>query len=206
MISHVIVKLIGPACSVTTRLENAMRTQFISSAMAVFLMTVGQASAADEQWGEPTKGLQMSVSVIKPAKAGDVKFQVAIRNVSEQDVILNLGIMLANGKFHLPDRIRLNQTDAAGKTRELHFSDKRFPGVAGRVDDYLVPLRAGSVYSLTFRLEDFWSPDDKDFAVKFKPGKNQIVAHFEGIADDTETEIIPVWKGKLKSNVLNLEQ
>ncbi len=183
-----------------------MRTQFISSAMAVFLMTVGQASAADEQWGEPTKGLQMSVSVIKPAKAGDVKFQVAIRNVSEQDVILNLGIMLANGKFHLPDKIRLNQTDAAGKTRELHFSDKRFPGVAGRVDDYLVPLRAGSVYSLTLRLEDFWSPEDKDFAVKLKPGKNQIVAHFEGIADDTKTEIIPVWKGKLKSNVLNVEQ
>ncbi len=183
-----------------------MRTQFIISATAVFLTIAGQASAADEQWGEPTKGLQMSVSVIKPSKAGNVRFQVAIRNIGEQDVILNLGIMLANGKFQLPDRIRLNQADAAGKTRELHFSDKRFPGVAGRVDDYLVPLRAGSVFSLTLRLEDFWSPEDKDFAVKLKPGKNQIVAHIEGIADDTETEIIPVWKGKLKSNVLNLEQ
>ena len=74
------------------------------------------------------------------------------------------------------------------------------------MDDYLVPLRAGSVYSLTLRLEDFWSPKDEDFAVKLKPGKNQITAHIEGIADDTETEIIPVWKGKLKSNVLNLEQ
>ena len=163
-----------------------MRTQFISSTVAVFLIAVGQASAADEQWGEQTKGLQMSVSVIKPAKAGDVKFQVAIRNVSEQDVILNLGIMLANGKFHLPDKIRLSQTDATGKTRELHFSDKRFPGVAGRVDDYLVPLRAGSVYSLTLRLEDFWSPDDEDFAVKLKLGMNQITAHIEGITDDTK--------------------
>lgn len=186
-----------------------MGTQIVSTAMVFVLMSIGQAPAADEQWGEPTKGLQMSVSILKPAKAGDVKFEVAIRNVSEQDLILNLGIMLANGKFHLPDKIRLHLTDPTGKTRELHFSDKRFPGVAGRVDDYLVPLRAGSVYSFTLRLEDFWSPDDpddKDFDVKLSPGKNQIAAQIDGIADDTETELIPVWKGKLKSNVLNVVQ
>jgi len=53
-------------------------------------------------------------------------------------LVLNLGSMLANGKVMFPEAVRLSLTDPAGYARELHFFDRRYPGIAGRVDDFIV--------------------------------------------------------------------
>lgn len=125
---------------------------------------------------------------------------------------LNLGIMLANGKVQLPDRIRLSLIDAGGRRRELRFFDKRYPAIAGRVDDYAVPLRAGSTYILTLSLSQFWSPDTKEFQLKLSQGKSQIVAHFEGgkaRTDNLDTpgiKLMNFWEGVLLSNALAIER
>jgi hypothetical protein len=66
--------------------------------------------------------------------------------------------MLANGKVMLPAAIRLLLTDPAGHTRELQFFDRRYPAVAGRVDDFTVALRARSIYALRVSLNQYWSP------------------------------------------------
>jgi len=155
-------------------------------------------------------GLQMSVSLARSDKVDSPAFQVALQNVGEKDVTLNLGTMLANGKVQLPENIRLHLKDATGKIRELHFSDKRYPGVAGRVDDYVVPLRVGSTYSLLLKLEQFWSPETKEFVLKLKPGKYQVSAQFEGsgslIRNEEMALILNFWKGKLQSNTLSFER
>jgi hypothetical protein len=175
------------------------------------LLPAQSADQTEDQWGVTTQGLQMSLSDTGQGKPGEPEFQVAFRNVGQQDVVLNLGMMLANGKVLLPDKIRLKLTDAAGKTRELHFSDKRYPGVAGRVDDYLVPLRAGSVYSLRLPLDQFWSPSTQEFTLKLPPGKYQASAQFQGSGAATSNDDMPgiklmnFWKGKLTSNDLTLE-
>ena len=169
-------------------------------------------SAESQQWGAPVDGLQMSISAGDYSNVGVPKFQVAVRNLGARDVVLNLGIMLANGKVQLPDRIRLNLTDAGGRTRELHFFDKRYPGIAGRVDDYVVPLRVGSTYTVTFDLDQFWSPDAGDVQPRLPPGRYQIAAQFEGVgakagnSDTPGMKLMNFWTGKLQSNALTVER
>jgi hypothetical protein len=179
--------------------------------MLVQLLGSGFQARAEEPAGPAVEGLQLSLSALPP-KAGQTQFRVTFRNGGDRDVTLNLGMMLGNGKFLLPETIRLKLTDAGGKTRELHFSDRRVPGVAGRVDDYLVPLRAGSEYTLRLDLADFWSPGTEEFQLALGPGKNQISAHFEGKAashvnnDTSALKLLNFWIGTLKSNTVTLEQ
>jgi hypothetical protein len=139
------------------------------------------------------------------------EFQVAFRNVGTEDVTLNLGFMLANGKVQLPQNISLNVTDAVGQTRKLKFLDRRYSGVFGRLDDYVVPLRAGSTYTLKLRIDQFWSPDTKEFEWKFPPGKYQVMAQFEGSGakisnpDVIGIKLMNFWLGKVQSNTMVVE-
>lgn len=168
-------------------------------------------SIGSVHWGVPVDGLQMSISVADSQNLDIPEFQVALRNAGKQDVTLNLGFMLANGKVQLPQNISLNVTDAPGKTLKLKFFDRRYPGVAGRVDDYVVPLRAGSTYTLNLSLDQFWSPNTKEFELKF-PGKCQITAQFEGGGAKTNNLDVPgiklmnFWPGNLQSNIIIVER
>lgn len=168
-------------------------------------------SRGNQQSGAVTDGLQMSLSISKSSNPDDPEFEVAIRNVGEKDVTLNLGIMLANGKVQLPEKIRLNLADKSGKTRELFFSDKRFAAISGRVDDYVVPLRAGSTYTISLQLDQFWSPDTKEFELRLKPGRYEVSAQFQGDgAEHINTDmqgmkLVTFWKGKLQSNVCGVD-
>ena len=98
------------------------------------------------QWGTAVDGLQMSISIITDADPKVPSFQVGLRNVGDKDIILNLGAMLANGKIQEPDALIFMITDANGRTLRAHFHGVW--SVDGRVDDYIVPLRAGSMYTL----------------------------------------------------------
>lgn len=135
-----------------------------------------------------------------------------IRNVGNQDVIVNLGSMMANGKVQLPDNITLNFNDARGRERKFKFGDKKHPIVAGRLDDYIVPLRAGSTYTLRFTLDQFWSHDTSEFEVRLLPGKNQLSAEFEGGGarlvnlDMPGIKLMNFWTGKVQSNTLSIEK
>jgi hypothetical protein len=169
-------------------------------------------SIGNVQWGATVDGLQMSISASGAHDLDVPEFQVALRNAGKQDVSVNLGHMLANGKVQLPENISLNLTDDGGKTRKLKFFDRRYPGVAGRVDDYVVPLRAGSTYTLNLSLDQFWSPDTKEFELKIFPAKYQIMAQFEGGGAKTSNLDVPgiklmnFWLGKLQSNIMVVER
>lgn len=182
--------------------------------LCLFLLVAKSNSqtTASGQWGSASNGLQMSIAATKSDKVDSPSFQVAFQNVGEQDVLLSLGMMLANGKVQLPDRIRLVLTDTTGQKRELYFSDKRYPGVRGRVDEYRVPLRAGSTYSLNLKLDQFWSPSTKEFVLNLKPGKYQVSAQFDGVGEkprnwgQKDIGLMNYWKGKVQSNVLSFER
>lgn len=162
----------------------------------------------EPQCGAISQGLQMSVSEIAQVKTSRPIFEVAFRNVGERDITLNLGMMLANGKVQLPTQVRLVLTNAKKEKRNLRFAD---PAVAGRIDDYIVPLRAGSTYSLRLRLDDFWSPDTKEFRMKLAPGTYKIAATFEGSGtkflngDTSGLALMNFWKGNLQSNTLTFK-
>lgn len=162
--------------------------------------------------GAVSDGLQMALSISRAGNRGDPEFEVTIRNVGEEDVSLNLGSMLANGKTQLPGKIHLQLKDGTGQTRELDFSDRRHPGVAGRVDDYVVPLRSGSSYTLKLRLDQFWSPGTREFDLKLKPGRYRVSARFQGGGAETSNEDMAAmkrmnfWIGTLQSNTADLTE
>jgi hypothetical protein len=169
-------------------------------------------SNASWQPGAVSDGLQMSLSVSKDHGGNVPEFEIAIHNVGENDVALNLGMMLANGKVQLPVNIHLNITDSSGKSMDLDFADKRYAGTSGRVDDYVIPLRAGATYAMTLRLDQFVSPLSGEFETKLKPGKYKVLAEFHGTGENNfNTGMngmlwMNFWTGNLRSNAVLIEE
>ena len=156
-------------------------------------------------WGEAVEGVQMSLQPTKAIyKAEETpEFRVALRNVGNADLTLNLGIMLANGKKQYPTAIRLLITDGSGKKRELRLMGP--PGVAGRMDDFIVSLPAGSTYGLRVGLKDYWCPDTKEFSIELDDGQYGIAAMYEGKGaqavnlDMEGVRLMDFWTGKVTS-------
>ena len=191
--------------------RKAVRAGISVSLLLGFFLTSSLASGQSIDglhWGTAIDGLQMSISTIDSSTVNVPQFQLAFWNAGEQDVTLNLGMMLANGKAQLPNKIALRFTDASGMTRKLDFFDKRYPAIAGRIDDYVVPLRAGSIYTLKISLDQFWSPATKEFDLKLSAGQYRISAQFEGggavapSLDMPGIKLMNFWIGKLQSNTL----
>lgn len=158
------------------------------------------------QWGATVDGLQMSVAVAEFRKPDVSELRFIIRNTGEKDTILNLGIMLANGKIQLPDKIGFILTDAKGKTRKFNFFDEKYAVIAGRVDDYIVPLRSGSSYELKIGSDKFYSTETHEIGSKLPLGKYQMTAQFEGDGAIVRDLVVNSWKGKLQSDTLTIEK
>lgn len=158
------------------------------------------------EWGTPLDGVELSVSAAASPKAAIPEIQLELQNIGDKDVTLNLGIILANGKAQLPDSFSLDITDANGKTRSFEFFDGKYAAIAGRVDDYIVPLRAGSIYTLKIGLDKFYSSKENLIGSNLPAGKYQIIANFNGDeATPINSEMI-IWHGKLQSKTLAFEK
>jgi len=196
------------------RVNSTVRLLYLMTKRRLIFATVISASLAvsavawprvqDTDCGRAVDGVQMCL--VSSAS----NLQLALRNVGDHDVTLNLGVMLGNGKVQLPDRIAMKFTDAQGKTRLFKFGDKRYPGVAGRLDDYVIPLRAGSTYTLQLTLNQFWCQETKEFSIPLLSGDNFLTAQFEGTGasavnlDMPGIKLMNFWFGKVESNTLTL--
>jgi hypothetical protein len=189
---------------------NAMRWCLVTvMALAAPLNASAQAPAGPVgAFGAVVNGLQVKITPITSGSgaAADVKFEIALQNVGESDFVLNLGTMLGNGKTMWPDAIRLLLTDAGGQSRELRFSI-RTAGIAGRVDDYIVALRAKSVYTVRVSLDDYM----RDTAAKLAIGRYKIAAQFVGrLANGVNRDmqgvaLLNFWGGIAHSNIAEFE-
>jgi hypothetical protein len=170
--------------------------------------------ALPQVWGPSTNGLRIGISSVSSSNltAAGAQFSVALQNTGDSDFVVNLGHMLANGKVMLPEAIRFTLTDPAGKSRELrYFSARRYPVVAGRVDDFTVALQSGSIYVLRVSLNQYWGPATKEFEWKLAEGRHRITARFEGQGaqsanlDMQGIALLNFWKGTVQSNVVEFE-
>jgi hypothetical protein len=119
---------------------------------------------AGQAWGEPNGGLRIGIAAVnRDGASTDVQFEVALENTGTADFVLNLGYMLANGKVMFPSSVRLVLTDPSGQTTDLQYFDQKYPRVAGRVDDFTVALRVGSVYTIRATMDHYWSPSTNEF-------------------------------------------
>lgn len=162
---------------------------------------------------EPVSGLQMAISRYETEDGllKTPKFKVELRNAGENDLILNLGIMLANGRKQYPNAIVLILTDQDGKSRRLELRDPAV--IAGRMDPLIVPLPVGSSYSLPVDLDRYWAAASREFEYKLNPGNYSLAAEFTGRAvsrqsanlDVKSIALMPYWEGTVTSNQLSFE-
>jgi len=181
-----------------------MASLFLAAVLSIGLgSTQSQTTAA---CGNAVNGVQMCLS----SSGSDLELE--FRNVGERDVALNLGVMMANGKVQLPNRIAIKFTDAQGKTRLFKFADKRYPSVSGRLDDYVLPLRAGSAYTLQLTPDQFWCQETKEFSIPLLYGNNYLTAQFEGTGahavnlDMPGIKLMSFWLGNVESNILAMRR
>jgi hypothetical protein len=166
--------------------------------------------ASGQAWGQANGGLRIGIATVERDRvpSADVQFDVGLENTGPADVVINVGYMLANGKVMFPSSIGLVLTDPSGRTRELQYFDRKYPGVAGRVDDFTVPLRVGSLYTIRTTMDHYWSPATKEYGVKLTNGRHRIVARFQGEGARTDNADMPgvalmnFWKGIVQSNPL----
>jgi hypothetical protein len=183
--------------------------------LTVFITVAGHGhaqsvAASHSEAGAVADGLRLRLASAArdstPSGAGP--FLVTLENVGNADFVVNLGSMLANGKVMWPSAIRLLLTTTGGSTRELRFSDRRYPAIAGRVDDFLVPLRSGSSYTVLLKLDDYWSPSTREFVLSLDQGTYELSARLDGeLAQDVNLDmqgvaLLNFWKGSARSNVL----
>jgi hypothetical protein len=173
-----------------------------------FPVTPGQ-NGESLRWGQANDGVQMSLSSVN---LNGSELQVALRNVADHDVTLNLGVMMANGKVQLPNYVSLNLTDSQGRTRVFTLADKKHSFIAGRLDDYVVPLRVGSMYTLKLNLDQFWCQEREEFEITLPRGKSFLTARFQGRGaeavnlDMRGIRLMNFWLGNVESNTLTIER
>jgi RNA polymerase sigma factor (sigma-70 family) len=158
-----------------------------------------KAPGEPSDWGVPRDGLRLGLYSTKEKGDGAARLMVVFDNVGTDDLVINLGIMLGNGKRQVPMAVRLVFTDSEGKK---HIIRRNEPRIAGRVDPFVVPLPAGSRYSLITR-------DDLDGSIdRLPPGRYRVRAEFVGEAvgkkdvnvDTTGLALMPYWTGTIQSD------
>ena len=169
------------------------------SLVAMSVLVLGGPVQGEEGAGG---GLELSISQVE-GTATSQEFLIALHNVGKEDRVVNLGMMLANGKALYPTAVHLISIDASGNKRALSLREP--PGIAGRVDDYVVPLKAGSAYSYRVTLNDYWSPSTQEFDVVWPRGTYRVTARYVGQgarfinADTAGMKLLRFWEGELES-------
>lgn len=91
-------------------------------------------------------------------------------------MVLNLGMMLANGGRQYADAIHLVLKDTQNSIEVLDL--KGPPFVAGRIHPFVVPLPKGTRIILPINLADFWVQKQKIFDIQLKPGRYYLIAEY----------------------------
>src|SRR5450756_1112205 len=119
------------------------------------------------------------------AVAGQPRFQVELHNAGDQALILNLGMMLANGRKQYADAIHLLLTDAHGKTLPLELTEIFL--IAGRIDPFVVPLPEGATFTLPIDLDHYSSSRQHIFKLSLTPGQYTLSAEYTGVGVPQQT-------------------
>lgn len=170
---------------------------------------VMQFNLANYKWCKELDGLMIGISQVgqsdKMNDSDKPQFCVALQNIGEKDLALNLGMMLANGKEQYTTAVKLIFTDPNGKSYEFHNNIGRHAGIAGRLDPFVVPLAVGCSYVLSVNFDNHWFIP---IGTSLPKGQYQITAVFEGkTVEHTNLDIkgiplMPYWIGTIKSKAI----
>jgi RNA polymerase sigma factor (sigma-70 family) len=159
--------------------------------------------AEETRWGKPLRGLRLGLCRAEAKGHGKVLLRVVLDNVSNEDLTVNLGLMLGNGKKQLATAVRLTFTSAGGKERALH---RKVGGVAGRLDPFGVPLAAGCRYQIACDLEDYIDEDAARMDVPLEPGPYRVRGELVGKApaNTAGLALMHYWTGTIDSGEIQV--
>jgi HEAT repeat protein len=164
----------------------------------------GSEVAADEQQlPQPYDGdgLRVTVTKVQPKNGADkrLRFAVALHNIGDKDLMLNLGMIVGTRQY--PTGIDLVLSDEKGIVRKLVLP---WPRVAGRVDDYTVPLSVDATHIIVANLDQYLPANPRpELPVQLSEDSYKIVAVFVGKgARHFDPLIATFWMGKAVSEPL----
>ncbi len=177
-----------------------------SLAGALGSMMAGEKAPAE---GKAVGGLRIRLHLpaAEEGKKLPPQCEVTLENVGDSDLNVQLGYSLANGKSHHPAALRLLALSKGKKTRTLIYA--ALPGVAGRMDPFVVPLPAGSSYTLRCAFGKY-ADSETGRRIDLTANDYRIVAELLGEAvtktnlDVQGLTLMPYWQGKVRSNEVEL--
>ena len=181
-----------PAIQITRSRRLGSRI-LIGIGLAAFLGCMGLAQ-------KPGGGLELNL-----IQESATQFRAELRNEGVQAVVLNLGIMLDNGRMQYAGGIHLLLSDAHGK--QLHL-ELRGPGIiAGRVDPMAVPLPPGATFTLPIDLRNCLAPQENVWDLALTAGRYRLSAAYkgEGVSQTSANldmkgiALMPFWIGDVTS-------
>ena len=194
-------------------LRNVSHMRRTRTRLAGCLLLIVAASALAglaEGWGAATHWLQLAISPVRETwtVGDDPEFQVSFRNCGTNDLFLDLGITLANGRRHFPNSVSLVLLDSQGHSRHLELVGPAT--VSGRIDDYAVGLQTRAVHILRFSLSEFWCPSTHESRLKLPKGPYKIRARFQGHGAAHKNTGMDwaawnFWEGTLESGAVEFE-
>jgi hypothetical protein len=144
------------------------------------------------------------------AKDGLPGFRISLVNSGNADLVLNIGMLVANGKKQYASAIEPLLTDAKGKTWKFPAGE---PGsIGGRVDPFVLPLPAGARFTLPLNLDEDWAFRAVTADAKLA-GTCTIKARYSGKGvtygeenlDTKGISLMPYWVGTVESNEVRFE-
>jgi hypothetical protein len=162
--------------------------------------SLGTASLSPERaaCGAPVSGLTLCLASV----SGTDSASVEIRNDGSSDVLIQLGIMIANGAHQYPNAITLVLSDSNRVEIEGTLIDP--PGVAGRVDPLVIPLPAGAAFRIPLRLSRYvFHAAGQAGELDFGGQRRAIRAKLTGRRPD-RSELISFWTGTAVSNAITV--
>ena len=136
--------------------------------------------------------------------------EVTFENAGPQDALLNLGLMVGNGRTMVPHAVRLVVRGATFGTCELEYADRRVTHVGGRLDDLVVGLPRSGRYTLRLPLRDFWCGARKQFPMRWPAARLHVFARFRGgpavsvTLDMPGMRLMHFWRDTLESGVVSV--
>jgi hypothetical protein len=137
----------------------------------------------------------------------ELALRLTIENGGQAPVPVVLGGILGYHKKYLPGSIRLVVRRNGSPERLLDYVDPTTPGVAGRVDPWLVPLPAGASYTIVLPARHFVSPGAHVPERFASPARVQVSLRTSGIEPNVDTEglqFVKPWIGTLTSEWIDM--
>jgi hypothetical protein len=158
------------------------------------------AAEASPAWGPAERGLKIGVQRV----LGGAEILVHFKNVSTNDMALNLGIKLRNYEIEYPDAIQWRLTDSGGATHDFHY--RIISSVRGQVEPFMARIPSGATYSLSFLSDNFVETRTGNRLSSLEPGRYDLMAKFEGLSvrapdytDAAGLSLMPCWTGNVWS-------